>query len=497
MTVINKYDPTDEEMAFAMSSLPFTPNDRKVSKAPSKYEASDEDLEFAQGALQEPITEEVPWYKSYSSAAAKGFSRFVAGAAESVRSRLAPGNFEGDISEYFLPSEQKKKIAEMATPYSEEEREKLEEDLKKKFPANEGAIETGIEKATEIIPSALLSSESLKAKAIRTGAAAGLGTIAKQAGVGETGQSLIQMIPFLMPSLSKNLVAKNAAEQELIDFGRKHNIGEQELSLGLKDENWWNKLLSKAAFKGNKTKKALAKSKKAFGNVYDSLQNSPEAFKRMDKQYIPAMLNEYERAFKNTPNSVREKIVPAFEQFINSKGTGEDLIRFYQHANKDAGKEVKNIFRIQNVTKKAIKQTDPILGKEFELLNKLYENRSNLASRLKPPNIHSAQVAKTTGFFYGLLTGDFRIFSAALKALGIQHAATELLINPRFHNPLQKTIKALDQGKIHLAKESIRTLTSEFKEVYPGIEKFVNEESFDDYVDDHFKKSSNHQKESK
>lgn len=497
MTAINKYDPSEEEMAFAMSSLPFQPSDRTKSNAPSKYEATDDELDFAHSALSEPVNEELPWYKSYPAAAAKGLSRFVAGTAEAIRANIAPGGLEEDISTYTLIPEERKQIAKATAPYSEEERERFEQQLTEKLPTNEGAAETFIEKTSELAPTVLLSPQSLRSKAIRTGAAAGLGTIAKEAGIGETGQTLIQMIPFLSPSLSKKLIPKNASEKEFIEFGRKHNLTEQEISLGLKEDNWWNNLLAKVAYKGNKTKEALGKTKKALGKIYSSLQDSPEAFKRMDKQYIPAMLNEYERAFKNTAPSVKNKLIPSFEQFINSKGTGEDLIRFYQHANKDAGKEVKNIFRIQDVTKKAIKQTDPILGKEFELLNKLYENRSNLSNRLKPPNIHSAQVAKTAGFFYGLLTGDYRIFSTALKALGIQHAATELLINPRYHNPLQKTIKALDQGKIHLAKESSRILFSELRNEYPEIKEFVNENNFDSYINEYFKKSSSHQKESK
>jgi len=259
MNSVSKYDPTDEEMEFARASMPIV---KTKYKSTSNYDPTEEELDFAKFAMKESEKGELPWYKSYPAAAAKGLTKFARGAVESIRSSTNAGGLEEDVGSYFLKPEEKEKIAKETAPFSEQENEDFSQELDERLPTNEGIVETGIEKASHIAPSALIGPGSLLGKGVRTGAAAVLGTAAKEAGVGETGQTLIEMIPFLTPSLGKKLVAKNAKEQELIDFAGKHGLNEKQTALGLKEDNWWNKTISKLAYKGEKTKGGIKDTKK-------------------------------------------------------------------------------------------------------------------------------------------------------------------------------------------------------------------------------------------
>jgi len=478
MTSSKKYAPTEEEMAFARDSMPIVV---KKSEKQSKFAPTSEEMAFAVASMTEPENGELPLYKSYQSSIGKGLSKFVKGTAETVRGLIAPSGLEEDLQTAFLRPKEKEEIQKRTAPTTEQEQEEFQQELENRFPSNEGAIETFLEKGSEIGPSVLMGAGSLASKAIRTGASAGLGTIAKEAGIGETGQTLIEMATLAAPSGRKNLVGKNLQEQKMIDFAKNAGLIEEEIVPGLKKEGMWNKFLAKFADTGKGTQAQLKKSKSAIGNIYNTLKESPEAFKKMDSKYFAPMMDEYTRAFKQTPPSVRKKLLPSFVDLMKSKGKGEDFITFYQHANHDAGKSVKQIGKIQNVTKKAIKQISPELGNEFELTNDLYSNMTKIRERLAPPDLDMSKITKGIATMYGLFSGDYTALKHVLKYVGAQKLAKTLLLNPRFQNPLIKTANAIRNRQFALAKKSFEEFRDQISNSDPEFKDIISEKDFEEY----------------
>lgn len=479
----SKYSPTEEELDFADYSMPDLGS---IPISDSKYSPTRNELDFADLALQEPISEEMPWYKSYASAAKKGLIKGTQGALEYFSQQANEDPFGSSGRQFgqvlgvdIMPKEfqEFKKEVEKKVPLSEEERENLNEQLKEKYPSKEGFVEGTISKTGELGIPALIGGGSLISKAIRSTIAGAAGQTAKELGIGKTGQSIVETLAFVSPDLSKKLIGKTPRQQKLMDLARETGLSESEIAPAIREDNFITKWLSKISYKGKSTQEKIQNSKDAIGEIFEYLETDPSANKKMEKNNLIDTMRNYAKAYFSLSPNTRKPLEKSFEEFMHSPGEAKDFIKFHKHVNADVPNP-KKIQEFQEVTRKAVDKIDPQLGERFRMANELYSGVSKLGVKLTPPNVDTLQVTKGVAALYGLFTGNYELLFGALKAIGAQRIATQFLLNPRLQNIGQKTINAMNNNQVVLAKKYFNEFREEIKDTAPD---FYNETSDIDF----------------
>jgi predicted nucleic acid-binding OB-fold protein len=473
----SQFAATPEELEFAKMSMPTVEprqalqSRQSTSASKSKFAATPEELEFADAAMAEPIKEDVPWYQSYFNAAKQGSIQGIVGLGESIGSLINEDPF-GESGNQFgqvlgvdtTPKEfQEMKKEKAFKPQTEEERQNLNEDLEKRYPANEGFVEGTIKRGTKLAPTVLAGPGGIGSNLARTGIAALAGETAKKLGRSETGQTIAEIAAFASPDLSKALVGsiRNPRQQEIIDFAKRMGLSDAEIAPALHQDSQFRRFLARWSYKGQGTQDKIKSSKKSVGNIYNDLRQSPEAIKQIDKNIIPDLFEKYVSEYEDLAPSLRKQLDPVFKDLLNSKGTGDDFIKFYQHAYQEVS-DPKRIGKLQELTKKAIEAISPELGQDFRLANELYSNVLNTGNQLRPPP-HADMMLYVKGMsaLYGLWSGDYTWLYAATTPLVARQIATKYLTDPRMQNLGAKTVRALNNNQLPIANK----LFEEFKEL--------------------------------
>ncbi len=484
----SQFAATPEELEFAKMSMPIEEPIQRTSSSKSKFAATPEELEFANAAISEPIKEDIPWYQSYFNAAKQGSIQGIVGLGETIGSLINEDPF-GESGNQFgqvlgvdtTPKEfQEMKKEKAFKPQTEEERQNLNEGLEERFPANEGFVEGTIKRGTRLAPTSLLGGGGIVGNAARTGAAALAGETAKKLGKGETGQTIAEIAAFASPDLAKILVGKTARQQQMIDLGRRMGLTEEQMAPAIAEENFFRKWLTRVASKGKSTQERLKSSKDALGTIYDQLKTDPTSQQKILKKDIPDVMAKYSKEYFDLPPSLREELDKAFRDLSNSKGTAEDFITFFQHVNYETS-DPKRVGKLQEVTRQTLEKISPEIGEDFRLVNELYANVSNLGAKLAPPNVDLVQFTKGLGALYGLFTGNYAMMKTAIGALGGQRLAAEFLLNPRLQNLGAKTIKAINNNQIPIAKKLFDEFREQVKDISPEFYNETADINFDDF----------------
>lgn len=469
----SKYAPTADELEFAAQSMPV--QKIKNPTTTSKYAPTQEEMEFAQHSAQMPQEQEMSSFRSYLNAIGGGLVKGTAALGEMIGQTFLKEDPFGHESNRFgqsygfdvTPEVAKLRKESQFKPIPEEEKEKLEEEVEERLPTKEGFVEDVLSRGAELAPTSLIGPGGLVGKGIRTAAAAVSGQGAKKAGFGETGQTIAEFLSFASPNLSRRLIGSNAEQQRLIDFGRAHGMTEEQLVPSVIENGWFRQRLARVANKGTRVQDRLEESRDAVNNIFETLRHSPEATQTMSPQNLRQIMGRYAHEWFEIEPHLRQRMEPAFRDFMNSRGTGRDFIRFYQHLNQGVP-DPRRIGRFQEVTRQALEHISPEMGAEFRLANRLAHNRYNAAHMLRPPaNPDPLPLIKGIGAVMGLLKGDWTIFKAAMSAIGAKHLATEFLLNPRLQNLSTKTVQALNSNKIELARQTFQKLREDLREESP------------------------------
>ena len=479
MTAIGKYDPSEEEMAFAMSSIPFSKPERQTNAHISKYEASDEELDFAQGALSEPVQEELPWYKSYLSAAKKGITQGIVGAGEFI-GQLAKEDPFGEsgksVSQTFgvdISSPELKKFKEESfKPVPEEEKQKLKEELDVRYPSNEGFVEGAIERGGKILPTALISGGGFLSNVIRTGIAGVSGEAAKEAGFGELGQNITEMGAFVAPNPTRLIQASNQNQQRLLEFGRRMGMTEEQLAPTMNSESWIKRQLAQISTRRGRTQAALRDTQEGLNNVYEGMRATPEAQQIFSRQETGNLAANIRNSLHTLDNALDQEVMPDINILFNRPVNGEEVMTLYHKINRIASRlpeaDARQFGRLQESLRNGITAVSPELGLDFSLANELYTNYARLRTRLQP-NLTSDLLsgAKAIGAMASIITGNYPHLAGLTSAIAARKVASEMLINPRLQNIQHKMIRALNENRIPVANKLIEQFREEIKDVSP------------------------------
>lgn len=490
MSALSKYDPSEEEMSFAMSSIPFTPSDRTKSTAPSKYEATDDELDFAHSALSEPVSEELPWYKSYPAAAAKGLVQGIIGAGEFIgqfakedpfgeSGRNIGTAFGIDISSPELKQFKEKSFKNLP----QEEKQKLKEELDVRYPSSEGFVEGAIERGTKQIPTAVIGGGSFVSNLARSGLAGIAGETTKQLGGGETAQAIAEGSAFVAPNPTKVIQAANSRQAQLLAFGRHMGMTEEQLAPLMVGDNWFTRALSRFAKKTGKAEHALEGSQRGLGEIYDQIVTNPQAQIVLNPQQQQNFVNGLRTRFQNLPANIRNEILEDLSDLAQGPLNGERLINFYQDVNDTIGRigghRGRRLGGIQDELLDAISTASPQIGEELKMTNELYANYARMRTRLRPgPNEDLINSAKGIGAVGFLLTGNWPQLQALLGYTAAKRVATEFLVNPRLVNIQHKMIRALNENSVPLVNKLIDQFKEEIQEKDPEFAEMIEDEKY-------------------
>lgn len=464
------YDPTEDELAFARASMPAPEAKKTTSVSQSKYSPTDEEMAFAQSSMDTPLKPDIPWYQSYPRALGKGIVQGLVSAGESIGQLINPDQFgEQNQFGHVLGVNISGKEPERFNPLPEETHKEIKSELEKKYPSNEGFIEGTLERGGKLAPTALVGTGGLVGKLGRTAVASAAGESAKEAGLGESGQTIAEILAFSMPSLSNTLIGSSPRQKEIINFAKQMGLSEKEIAPALQKESTFRRHLARFAYTGKGTQDRLQKSKKALGGIYEELKISPEAGNKIPKSSIAPMMSEYAKEFKELNPTLQNQLKPAFKNLLESKGLGEDFIRFYQHAYQEVS-DPKRIGKFQDVTRRALDSISPELGKDFRLTNELYSNILSTGHMLRAPSHPDVMLyVKGMSALYGLWTGDYTWLAAATTPLIGRKIATEYLLNPNLQNLGAKTTQALNNNKILIANKFLERFKDEAKKSSPDL----------------------------
>ena len=364
---------------------------------------------------------------------------------------------------------------------SEELLQEQTENLNKLLPTDEGLAQKGLRRALKEAPTMMAFPGGATAQtAIRTGIGSAGAEVAKQYGAPEWAQSAIELTAFIGPDITKKLL-ESGKDAELIKFGKKMGMTDAEITPLIQSEfkqNW----LSKLAIKYGKTEKALSKTQNSLKNVYQKVTKSPNAKLEISEMENGKLINRIQEKLSDFPSSTRDVIKKDLDDLLSNPITGETLANFWKDINHVAGKDRNLLSTLKDPLGKAITSASPEMGKEFEMINKLYTKYYPIASKLKP-NLTSniIRAVEALALPISLITGDLVHITSFLGQGATRRMTREMLINPHFQQLSKKMIFAIEQNKFGLASKVITDLKKEIEKFDPESSQKIQDLSLEDF----------------
>jgi len=369
---------------------------------------------------EELNNKEIPWYKSYASAAGKGL----------IQGMHSFGRALGPLQE----------------PYDPEEVKKVLDNL---LPSKEGFVEGALERGGKTFPLVATGGGTAANSLLRTGAAALSGETAKSLGASESVQSLVELPALIGPDLSK-MIKSGKTNKELIEFARSKGMKEEEIApliQGIKKQ----RVLGKAAFKRG-SESRLGKSKEAVGKIYEKMYSDPNAKKILPKQESSKIFTDIDDILLKMPKKMSKTITDDLQDLRNSPKAAEDFMNFYADVNATLSGNKKQISLLKDPITKAISTIDKQLGRDFKKTNLLYSKWAEISKTLKP-TLASDIFEGSIPLRFGLGLKFPPIMGEVLiESLG-KNAATELLLNPRLQGLGKRMVESINQNKIPAAQK--------------------------------------------
>lgn len=416
----------------------------------NRFTPTSEELDFADYAtdvIEKNSVDGVPWYQSWPSALGKGFVEGVIGIGQMMNpTEDALGRFKAQ--------------------------QQREEFYDENIPTESGEVENYLERAGKILPG--VAGAGLQALP-RAAIGAGAGYLGEKFGFSPETQAILELLGSNAPDISKIIPKKlpysEAArkENELMAQARERfNLDPEAIGHTRGSQSSLRDFGENLAAKGRKTAESIDRTRKQLGSVWDGLRGSESAQKSLSGVDASKFAQEFDKKLKKIPSVAREKVLQDYKEFIGSNQTGEDLIDLYQKINYNINKGEKGLKILKDPIKNAVMQIDEQLGKDFELVNKLYGNFSDTVSRLKPDMLEKFISKGEAGFVVSAITrGDLGMLEKVAGPLAARQFARVMVTNPRFQNLGSRFVSAMNQNKPKAAQTIFDQLIREVNKYSP------------------------------
>lgn len=387
---------------------------------------------------------------------------FVKGAVEGL-TRL--GRMMGPLQE----RENTEQILENQTKY-----------LNKVLPTDEGFGQKALRRGLNELPSAVANPWA-KASSIAYPLMAGAaGQTAEELGAPEWAQSAAEISAYLTPNVTKKLL-EAGKHKELIQIGRKLGISDEAMTPLLQPE-FKEKWLTKLAPRRGSTQTKLGKAKEELGNVYSTIQKSPQAAKEISNEAGVKFIEDVDKLLFEMPSGVREKIKGDLKDLYKNPITGDTLINFYKDVNSEVSGNAKQLSLLKGPIKKALSSSSPEMAKDFETINDLFSKYHKVSERLKP-NLMTDLIGagEALGVFTSMATGQYPIIAHIAGEQVARRVSQQLLFNPRFQQIGLKVADALNQNKVPMLKKLSDLMSHEIRKTSPEIADKLDELKEEDF----------------
>lgn len=386
--------------------------------------------------------QEIPWYQSYPSAIARGGIEGLARAGE----MFSGGNIERKMLDPTYTAQQDQDV-----------RQKLYEEY---LPIGQGSGPRAAEHmARSVVEGGALPGGTVGSVMRRTAAGALGAEGAKELGVPEWGQNLIEMGAQFAPSLAKKiptntLTAAGREEGKLLEGARNLGLTEGEIAMSLKPEGRWEKAMRFFSGKTGRTANRLEKTKDSLGKVYGTLEASADATKILNSQDSETLINSMSQSFDRLPARQRELIQADWDIFLKKPRNANSMIDFWQKIQDPITRGEGKIGILKGPLLEGLNKISPQLASDFELTNKLYGNFSKIKSQLHPDLIDKfIKTSELGALVTGIATMNAPVLMSVLGAETGRQVATELSGNPRLINLTTRFISSINRGLPQIAKQ--------------------------------------------
>lgn len=419
---------------------------------------SPDQTQLFQEASQIQLKPDVPWYKSLPSAALRG---------------LAEGTIR--FSQGLGPLEARPGEVERAKL----EREKLFEKI---LPMEEGVVETGLQKAGAAFPMIATAGTTAGGALLRSLLSGVAGTAAKEGGIGELGQAIIEGGAAMGPDL-RRIIPTTAKQAPLADFARRMKMSEEELALTLGQRGASRDFFTDVASKGGRTVRAFDATKAALGRVWDTLRSSPEAQKTLGAPETRELVRSLSTRLGKLPAEQRNRVMSDYNDLISSSMKGDDIINFWQDLNYYIQRGERGVGVLKEDLQKAIEKISPQLGQDFKFTNDLYGKFSDLSSRMGP-NLaeHFIRSGEKGLVLSAVTTGNYPLLQKLIGPVGGRLLAREMIINPRLQNLSKRMFSGILQGLPAASQKIYDELILEVGKVSPEAAGAMSQFDVEEFV---------------
>jgi hypothetical protein len=427
-------------------------------------ELSESELEYANyidNISKDNTDQSVPWYKSYPNAA-------IRGAAAAIN-----------------------QLPQIVDPFTGENRGVNLESVKKNYPIGKDIgpqrLESAVQGGLETIPFLPLGGGSGMAIKGALGGLASQGV--KELGGSETLQEAAKIGTQFIPSFEKKLTnilptVAGRAERELIRQGTNLGLSEDALALTLEQKGPVKDLIKGIAAKGGRLINRFQNARNELSKLWERLRISPDALKELDGEGTSRLFNNMSHRLSRLPSEQRERIMVDYNDLVQSKMRGQDIIDFWQKLNYYIPKGDAALGVLKEDLTQALRKISPNLERDFTSTNKLYGNFIRNAELAGPDIAESLIRAGERGIVISALTtGKLDKLKLVLGPIGARQLATEMSSNPRFMNLSSKFIESTIRGTPFAVKKSFEALTNEVRKKNKALAEKMSQMSYDDYVD--------------
>jgi len=406
-----------------------------VAKEDQSFDESDDIFDIARGMPD--VIEEDTYFdvaKEYGKTALKGFVEGVS------RFGRAFGPLDTGVS-------------------TQQQLEQQTEVLDEVLPTDEGFGQKVIRRGLKEIPTALSLPGGTVASTIGRGAGAAiLGQGAEELGAPPVVQAAAELTAWFGPDVTKKLIS-GGKNKEIIDAARKLGISDEALTPLLQGETK-QKWLTKLTPRRGTTERALKRTKGELSNAYHEIESSALASERLPDIQTENLFNQLDDLMMKLPSSQRSKIAQDLTDLKSNPVNGEALINFWGDINATFGKKSRQIQTLKEPIREALKQSNPALAQDFDLINDLYSKYFKIAKRLEP-NLMSDLVGagEALGLGVSFATGYYPTLVKFLGEKSARKLAQQMLINPKYQQIGQKFVTNLNERKLFLAHKNIKELS--------------------------------------
>jgi hypothetical protein len=327
----------------------------------------------------------------------------------------------------------------------------------------EGFINAAARRAGAIVPGLAMGGpgSSVLARSALGGIA---GQTAEKAGFGPLGQGIAEVAGSSLPGLKG--LKPTPKQQDTYASLKK---------LGLDDDQIAPILSAKNIEEGSRVTKRLAKvarkttevSKKldyvqegmtdAFGNLARQATKSPAGPKAAQNNLVI----ELTKRLSDMDAKQAKAIVDDMAKFTGEGVNPSSAIRLYRAINSEAGAN-NQLIALKAPIKDYLSRVDPILSKDFEILNKSYAQFSKFRSMMDAGKIEKylgdplSNIAASVAV--GIYSGNIPLLALSLSPAVARNLAQKMLVDPRYKNISDQMANAVKRNNMNIARSAVIAL---------------------------------------